>query len=307
MGDDRDARLINPALCQILGYGPEELATLKMREITHPDDPHDNTNRMIVAGLLSDEYDRRFRHKDGHYVWCHLSTTRVLGDDGQTLSTVRLIQDISEKIKVGEALKWNEERLRLAVENSVISISLHRRESEDRMFNTTFADMLGYTMEEFEKLRLNELRAPDEILIGKQRRAEFADGKKDICVDIERFLHKNGAVVWCEATRKPIFDDAGNFTDVVTIRFDVTERTMAEQALRESEQRFRGIFESADIGISVSSTDQSVRLRNAALSKILGYTPEESSPSEWVFWPIRKTAPWTQGVDWPKASLSTAE
>ena len=195
----------------------------------------------------------------------------------KTLSggTVSLRTEVTDQVRAEDALRRSEERFRAAIENSIVGISLNRREFDDRLMNPALSNMLGYTAEEMQGKHLHQFRHPDEKSFGKQQRADFEKGIRKSSVNVERFIHKSGRVIWCETSRTPLYDADGNLVDILSIRQDITERKIAEEARRESESIFKSIFDSADIGMSVLSTDQKIRLRNSGLSKMLGYTRAE--------------------------------
>ena len=189
--------------------------------------------------------------------------------------TVSLRTDVTDQVRAEDSLRRSEERFRAALENSIVGISLNRPEFDGRLINHALYNMLGYTAEEMQGKNLQQLRHPDESLVGKQQRTDFEKGSQKSSVNVERFIHKSGGIIWCETSRTALYDAEGNLVDVLTIRQDITERKIAEEARRESESIFKSIFESADAGMSVLSVDQKIRLRNAALSNMLGYTREE--------------------------------
>jgi len=91
---------VNTALCEILGYTPEELKHLTFQDITHPDDLH--TDMELLNQLVSNEIDRyqlekRYLRKGGASVWVSLSVTKKLSENGDLDYFISIIQDIQAR------------------------------------------------------------------------------------------------------------------------------------------------------------------------------------------------------------------
>lgn len=98
-----------------------------------------------------------------------------------------------------------------------------------------------------------------------------------------RFLLKDGSIRHIESEGNVVLDAAGKVSKVIVVSRDVTTRKQAEEALRESEQRFRAIFENAAIGIArLSLTGQFLQI-NEGFCSIIGYTREEVLSQKFSF------------------------
>jgi PAS domain S-box-containing protein len=90
-----------------------------------------------------------------------------------------------------------------------------------------------------------------------------------------RWYRKDGALIWTEQRNRPVYDGTGNIVAIEGIARDITERKLAEEALRESEERFRAAFGSAAVGMAILSPDGRWLQVNPAVCEITGYTEEE--------------------------------
>jgi PAS domain S-box-containing protein len=90
-----------------------------------------------------------------------------------------------------------------------------------------------------------------------------------------RWYCKDGVLIWTEQRNKSIYDHAGNIVAIEGIARDVTERKLAEEALRQSEERFRAAFGSAALGMALASPEGRWLQVNSSMCEITGYTEEE--------------------------------
>lgn len=91
---------VNPALCQIVGYTAEELEQRTFQEITHPDDLDEDARLMglLQAGAIPAlHFEKRYLHKQGHVVWVFVTGSLVHSDDGEPLSILGQVQDVTER------------------------------------------------------------------------------------------------------------------------------------------------------------------------------------------------------------------
>ena len=90
----------NGRMCGMLGYTREELAPLSIRDITHPDDygpDIEQKDRLLRGEIPSFQLEKRYRRKQGDFVWAHLSVSLVRDADGQPEYLIAVIEDISER------------------------------------------------------------------------------------------------------------------------------------------------------------------------------------------------------------------
>ncbi len=107
----------NPALCRLLGYDEAELVTMKIPDVTHPDDLAESLRLVGEARSgrrTSLEMEKRYLRKDGSIVWGRTSAAWLFGSNGSPIYSIALVQDITERKRAEEALRESEEQLRQA-------------------------------------------------------------------------------------------------------------------------------------------------------------------------------------------------
>ncbi len=95
------------------------------------------------------------------------------------------------------------------------------------------------------------------------------------CRIVLRNYRKDGTLFWNELYVSPVHDKNGRLTNFVGVQNDITERKRVEEALSESEERFRATFEYAAVGVAQVATDGQLLRVNRKLCEILGYTEED--------------------------------
>jgi len=100
--------MVNQKLCEIVGYSMQEMLALGYQDLTHPDDlPYDiELGRRMMAGEVHEQSrEKRYRHKDGHYIWVNLTSSLVWGADGKPRYYSTVVEDISRRKQVEGELR----------------------------------------------------------------------------------------------------------------------------------------------------------------------------------------------------------
>ena len=145
MSHDGTKRNFNQAFCRLIGYREEEIRTMRLRDIAHPeDDPQQTSIRHIdFSDGIAHSVVRRFMRKDGGVVHLIVSHSMIRDKEKNPIYTVSLYQDISEQIRAQEDLRRSEEKFRLLIEGSIQGVLVHR--SYQALFaNQAYADIFGF-------------------------------------------------------------------------------------------------------------------------------------------------------------------
>jgi PAS domain S-box-containing protein len=219
------------------------------------------------------------RRKDGEKRlltwWC-----RVLKDEqGEVTGALSSASDITELKKVEEALRESEEKFKYVFDNSSVGKSITAPTGEAQM-NKAFCEMLGYSPEELQKIRWQDISHPEDVGSTQKEVDSLVSGQKSAARFTKRYLHKNGSVVWADVSTSLRRDGQGKPLYFMTTVIDITARKQAEESLRDSETRLRAILDSTPFPIAlVDLQDNKIDFWSRSALDLFGHTAPTAA--EW--------------------------
>jgi len=270
----------SPSIERFAGYKSEEVIGKDARVFIHPDEVQrasDEFDKALVEGRQSPLPPKTFRimHKDGSERYFY-GTGKVLLDHPDIAGVVINISDITEQKKIEEKLHLEEQMFRCVTEQSSDIIIIINQKGMVSYENPAIENILGYKTDERIGRSAFELIHPDDAqAIMQESKALLkstgsSPGKKEM-----RFRHKDGHWRTFEATASNLVIDHVVQYLVVNMH-DITERKKAENALKESELKYRNIFEYAVEGIYQVTLDGRFITANNAFVRMAGYdSPED--------------------------------
>lgn len=136
--------------------------------------------------------------------------------------------------------------------------------------------MLGYTAEEWgatPNFWLNVVHPDDREKALQNALLSYERGVSD--TDHFRWIRKDGGIVWVETQSVPVLDESGKSIGMRGVNLDITARRLAEEAIIESEEKYRNIVETASEGIWLLDRDGSTTYVNRQMEEMLGYEAAE--------------------------------
>ncbi len=183
---------------------------------------------------------------------------RTLKDEfGNVKGAISLAADITEPRRMEEALRESEDKYKYVFDNSVIGKSITLPSGEVNS-NKALCEMLGYSQEELSKRRWQDITYPDDIELTQKALDSIISGEKDSARFVKRYIHKNGSIVWGDISTSLRRDREGKPLYFMSFVVDITERRRTEMALRESEEKYRDLFEQALDAIVVASAETGI-------------------------------------------------
>ena len=270
---------------EMLGYQPGEFPrTIEAWEkIIHPDD-HDRVMEALERHLeFRERYFEEYRvlRRDGTVLWTDCGTA-LWDDEGKPYKMVGSVTDITERKKAEDNLKVSEDFLQKVIEQTPNAIWISDEHGTVIRMNQALRDLLKITDEEI----IGKYNVLKDVQVIKQGflplvKSVFEEGMT-VNFIIDYYTEKEKQVELTHKTHKvlqivvsAIKNKDGKIVNAICQQSDVTERKQAEEALRESEERFRLAFENANTGMCLVDLEGNLTKVNKRMCEIFGYTKEE--------------------------------
>ena len=267
---------INEAGRRLVGLQDlEQFQNTPVREFFFPEDQDfmlgEFFPRVLEEGRAETEI--RFRHfKTGEAIWMTYDVFVLEDEDGKPVGLATVSREITERKRAQEALRESEERLRLFVEHAPAGVAMFDRDMRYLAASRRWMDDYGLEgpivgrshYETFPELPERWKEVHRRVLAGESLSAED-----------DRFERLDGTIQHLRWEALPWRTARGEIGGLMIAAEDVTASKRAEQALRESEERFSAIVASAMDAIVALDAEQNIMLFNGAAEAMFGYKAEE--------------------------------
>jgi len=230
----------------ILGYDASENLGRSLFEIIHPEDAPRQAKKfqeLLKKPGATDTAYFRIKHKNGS--WHHMEVrAHNLMDEPSVRGVVCNVRDISDMIHAQERLMESERFHRALSENSLDVVFIHDPDGTVKYVSPSVRAVLGREPSELMGQNLFPLLHPDDALFLMEAIKKMGDGEITRTTLEQRMRHKNGMWRHVEMIGQNLLHDPVVEGFVLNLR-DVTDRRKAEMALKASEARLRGVFNSS--------------------------------------------------------------
>ncbi len=279
-----DIKFLNRTACESLGEPLDRLVGMNFKDLATPES-YEHTVRLFMRRLKGEEigaYEIQLYDKDKS-VRTIETRERLVWDKGRVVEVHGIARDVTERKKADEAFRKSEERYRIITQHMRDTVWVLDRNLKPVFISPSVERARGYTFEELKALPLEKnltsesyetmVKAVLDML--SQEKVGGGETRLPETVSLEWF-RKDGTTYWSEVSLSLISDEKGDPVEILGVGRDITERRRNEEALRQSEERYRALFENAAFGIFHSHPDGRFLRVNSALARILGYdSPEE--------------------------------
>jgi len=269
---------LNPATERVYGRPVQDFFDhphLRL-EVVHPDDYAQVRvfhQQLLAQGTYSLEY--RIQRPDGAIRWLYDRGRVTYDQEGDPLRLDGIASDITDRKQAEEAWRVSEERWHLALRGNNDGIWDWNVKTNEVFFSPRWKEMLGYQEDEIAN-HLEEWSKrvhPDDLEGVMGMIQDHFDQKTPYYINEHRVLCKDGSYKWILDRGQALWDEQGNVVRMVGSHTDISDRKAAEAALRESETRFRAMFErSKAVKLLIDPETGAIVDGNWAAVKFYGYS-----------------------------------
>jgi PAS domain S-box-containing protein len=241
--------------------------------------------RAVEEGLREGtayELDLEMIRSNGTKRWLVARGEALRNNFGRVVQLHGTVQDITERKQAEEELRESEERFRSVFRDAGIGMAIVSPEGRFLAGNEAFSKFIGYSEEQLLVRTVQSVTHPEDWPMFSQKlRQALADGACFQGVE-KRYLHKNGQLLWAECSASLIRDVHGNPQYFVAEVLDITERKQAGRTLRESEERFRLVANTAPVLMWMSGVDKLCTFFNQCWLDFTGRSMEHELGEGWA-------------------------
>jgi PAS domain S-box-containing protein len=268
----------NESMRKIIGYEREELLGMNNRQYADEENTrkvYQRYNQVYRTGEPVKNFEWQIIRKDGDRRDIEVSISLTRDAEGHPIGFRGIVRDNTERRRAEDNLRQSEEQYRTLIETTQDLIYTTDRKGFLTYLNPTIERALGYTPNELKGASFAQIVAPDHI---DRLRDFFRRSLKGESIPVYEvdLIRKDGTKLPVEFNVTTLFDKEGKPTGRYGIGRDITERKRVEEELKQSEDRYRSIFENTQEGIFRSIPEGRITMANPAMAKMFGYaSPEE--------------------------------
>jgi len=285
---DKDLKVlsVSPSAERILGYKLQDYIGRLASDLAYIFEPESFDRAIadisfILKGKTIPATIYRLIAKNGTIVYGEFSGSPIMRD-GKIIGVISVARDISDRKRVEQALAESEKKYRLVAEKMTDVAWIMDMNLRTVYVSPSVKTMLGFSPEERVAQDIHEQLTPASMSYAMEVMARElaleqqgqADPERSITIELE-YYHKDGSTRWIENVIRGIRDDKG-----VVIRFhgvsrDITKRRQMEEALRESEKKYRELVDFLPISLFEFDFKGNVISANPAILETFGYTQSD--------------------------------
>ena len=263
--------LANKNLARMTGYSGQKMIGMDFKSLLPPDSAFPEK---VGSVRSTGDFDLHLLHRDGATRLFVRMSVRRIRYNGKT-AILGVVRDQTELWKTSEALERSEKRYRELYDNLRDGFAVINLKGQLVLWNRAFQEMLGYSEKELGKLSNGDI-TPErwhdlEAKIIKEQ--VLSKGHSDFYE--KEYIRKDGTVFPVTLRTRLMRNERGKPTGMWAFVRDIEERKKVVEALRQSEEKYRTLFEDSRDAIAITDRDGTFQDINKAMLDLFGYRKEE--------------------------------
>jgi PAS domain S-box-containing protein len=243
---DRRFLYVNPFLVQNSGYTREELLSIDIAELIHPDFRElvlDRARRRQAGEKMPANYEYLMLTKAGQPRWVEIAPVRIEYRGAPAIIGAAI--DITGRKAASEALRQSEERFRAFFETATVGAGQLDMSGRFIAVNDSMCRITGYSRDELLRLSPRDITHPDDRAADWEGLLRMRRGETPGYLRQKRYIRKDGSIVWVEVTAGLMHDAAGQPVGTAGIIQDITQRKQAEREVKREAEGLRLLSKTA--------------------------------------------------------------
>ena len=268
----------NVGLCTMLGFSENELVRKAPEDLLIRSDVAVDAELFHeLASGRKESYtvEKRYIRANTQILWGFVTMSLVRDSSGKPEFVAGTVQDISEQKKAGVAMQDIEQLFRLTFDHAAVGVAHTDREGRFMFVNRRLCDMLGYRREELFGREFRLVTHPDDVAASEQAHARLLDGEMQEFSGEYRYVRKGGSWIWGHLTMSVVRQPSGEAKYGIVMIEDITASKQTQEALREREEQYRAITETASDAIITMDHTGRMLFANRAATEVFGFSEDE--------------------------------
>ncbi len=263
----------NPHIARTLGYTPEEMNTLPLPALVPDSTELEGFLQKLAIERKISDVEMSMQRKDGRTVWM-MVTASLTSRDQAICSAV----DISERKRIKDELRYTEVHYRTLFDSAGDAIIIHDFSGRIYEANAITSELTGYSRADLESMHLSDL---DTTMTGDRFPAWISElRRKGSTLQESVCRTRDGRDIPIEVSSKII--EYYRSPSIISIFRDISVRKQAENALRESEERYRMIGDLIPFGVWIADKSGTFMYASPSFLDLIGMTLEECQKENWM-------------------------
>ncbi len=264
----------------LFGYTYDEKKPLNLLKLVHTEDfkyTQEAFRKLMKFGKYS-KYRSRIIANGNVEKILEVNCSLVRDKDNSIIGVQGIARDVSQEIEVQELLEQQKKQLDIIFDNSPVGIVLSKEKDDDfLLINKAIGDMLGYSLEELQNVKVDQFTHPDDRVISRRFRDRLESGKIDSFNMEKRYIRRDGEILWAKTIVNSVKNSEGKVKFQVAIVEDITENKLDKEKLIESENRLSSLISHLDSAVLLENEKREVSIVNKKFCDMFGIpVPPES-------------------------------
>jgi PAS domain S-box-containing protein len=240
---DKRTTFVNQKMAEMLGYSVEEMLDRSFFNFIEVEDyaKMEEIFRHYIQGS-KEQFELEFRCRDGSVIWTIISGSPICNADGGYIGALGMITDITARKLADNALMESEKRFHSIFNNTSVGVVMTDQDGQLVNVNQAMCSILGYAEEELIGAHITSFTYAEDQGRNLEHHRALMAGEADSCIYQNRFIRKNGGIVWARLNVSVIKDDNSAPQYELVVVEDITSLIVVEKEMKAEHRIYNAML-----------------------------------------------------------------